>query len=112
MKAKVDIEIYERWIAIFRGFHGISGYFRRESICEKSKKNLCNQIRFYFKHLNDMYLDEIIWEKRVKFEFKNEKYDLLIESKGFDRLHSDNPIFKEDDERIKIIKEKNFLNLK
>ena len=100
MKAQVDIKIYERWIAIFTGFHGIRGYYKRESLCAKSKENLCNQIRHYFKSLNDMYLEEIIWEKRVKFEFKGEEYDLLIEDKSYDRVHSDNPIFEEDDRRI------------
>ncbi len=47
-----------------------------------------------------MYLEEIIWEKRVKFEVKNEKYDLLIENKICDCVRSADPIFKEDEERI------------
>jgi len=100
MKARVDIEIYERWIAIFRKFYGIRGYYERESICEESKENLCNQIRRHFKYLNDKFLEEIIWEKRVKFKRKDEEYDLLIESKSYERVHSDNPIFDEDDKRI------------
>ena len=119
MKEKVDIEIYERWIAIFSGFCGTGGYYKRDSVCAKSKKDICDRIRHRFKHLNDMYLEEIIWEKRVKFKLKKQEYDLLIESKKYDRFHSYDPIthprkkktsrysqkhikciFKEDDKRI------------
>ena len=100
MKARVDIEIYERWIAIFYSFHGIRGYYRKRSICEKSKDALYDQIRRCFRDLTDMYLEEIIWEKRAKFEVKNKKYDLLIEDEKYDRIHSADSIFKEDDERI------------
>ena len=100
MKARVDIEIYERWIAVFFSFHGIRGYYRKRSICEKSKDALYDQIRRCFRDLTDMYLEEIIWEKRAKFEVKNKKYDLLIEDEKYDRIHSADSIFKEDDERI------------
>ena len=100
MKARVDIEIYERWIAVFFSFHGIRGYYRKRSICEKSKNALYDQIRRCFRDLTDMYLEEITWEKRVKFEVKNKKYDLLIEDEKYDRIHSADSIFKEDDERI------------
>ena len=102
MKTRVDIEIYEKWIARFRAFYGINGYFRRKSICEESKKNLYEQIRYHFKHLNDMYLDEIIWERRVKFKLKGKKHDLLLENKIYNRLNSNDPIFEEDDERLKL----------
>jgi len=102
MKTRVDIEIYERWIARFRAFYEINEYYRRKSICEKSKKNLYEQIRRHFKHLNDMYLDEIIWEKRVKFKLKDKEHDLLIENKIYNRLNSNDPIFEEDDERLKL----------
>ena len=98
MKARVDIEIYERWIAVFFSFRGIRGYYRKRSICEKSKDALYDQIRRCFRHLTDMYLEEIIWEKRVKFEVKNKKYD---------RLHSADSIFKEDDERIEKLRRDN-----
>ena len=36
MKARVDIEIYERWIAEFKGFSsGNFGYRQVDSICAK-----------------------------------------------------------------------------
>jgi len=41
MKARVDIEIYERWIAEFKGFcSGNFGYSQVDFICEKSEKIL------------------------------------------------------------------------
>jgi len=107
MKARVDIEIYERWIAVFFSFRGIRGYYRKRSICEKSKDALYDQIRRCFRHLTDMYLEEIIWEKRVKFEVKNKKYDLLIEDEKCDSIHSADSIFKEDDERIEKLRRHN-----
>ena len=126
MKARVDIEIYERWIARFSGFHDIEGYYKVDSICAKTKKDLCDQIRHRFEYLTDMYLEEIIWERRVKFKLKNQEYDLLIESENYDRLHSYDPIshhrkkkssrysqkyfkyiFKEDDKRIEQLRRNN-----
>ena len=99
MKARVDIEIYERWIAVFYSFQSIRGYHRIKSVCEKSKEALYDRIRHCSKQLTDMYLEEIVWEKRVKFKVKNKKYDLLIESKEYNHALSADPIFKEDDER-------------
>ena len=100
MKARVDIEIYERWTAVFYSFQSTESCHRIKSVCEKSKEALYNRIRHRFKQLTDMYLGEIVWEKRVNFKIKNKKYDLLIERKEFHRLNSNNPIFKEDDERV------------
>ena len=97
MKARVDIEIYEEWIAEFSSFHW--GYHRIKSVCEKSKEALYDRIRHCFKQLTDMYLEEIVWEKRVKFKVKRKKYDLLIESKEYIHDLSADPIFKEDEER-------------
>ena len=100
MKARVDIEIYERWIAVFYSFQSTGSYHRIKSVCEKSKEALYDRIRQCFKQLTDMYLREIVWEKRVKFKVKRKKYDLLIESKECIHDISADPIFKEDDERI------------
>jgi len=100
MKARVDIEIYERWTAVFYSFQSTESCHRIKSVCEKSKEALYNRIRHCFKQLTDMYLEEIVWEKRLNFKIKNKKYDLLIERKEFHRLNSNNLIFKEDDERI------------
>ena len=100
MKARVDIEIYERWIAVFYSFQSTGSYHRIKSVCEKSKEALYDRIRHCFKELTDMYLGEIIWEKRVKFKVRNKKYDLLIETKEYNHVFSADPIFKEDDERI------------
>ena len=100
MKARVDIEIYERWIAVFYSFQSTGSYHRIKSVCEKSKEALYDRIRHCFKQLTDMYLGEIIWEKRVKFKVKRKKYDLLIERKEYIHDLSADPIFKEDDERI------------
>jgi len=100
MKVRVDVEVYERWIAVFYSFQSTRGYHRIKSIYEKSKEALYDRIRHCFKQLTDMYLAKIIWEKRVKFKVKNKKYDLLIESKEYIHDLSADPIFKEDDERI------------
>ena len=101
MKARVDIEIYERWIAEFKGFSsGNFGYRQVDSICAKSEENLYNQIRSYLSYHENRYIDLIARENRVKFKIGKEKYDLLIERKEFHRLNSNKTIFKEDDERI------------
>jgi len=99
MKARADIEIYERWIAVFYSFQNRGSYHRIKSVCEKSKEALYDRIRHCFKQLTDMYLGKIIWEKRVKFKVKRKKYDLLIESKEYIHNLSADPIFKEDEER-------------
>ena len=101
MKARVDIEIYERWIAEFKGFcSGNFGYYQVDSICEKSEKDLINQIRSYLKTHKKLFLEMIVKERRVKFKIGRKKFDLLIERKEFHRLNSNKTIFKEDDERI------------
>jgi len=100
MKARVDIEIYEKWTAVFYSFQSTGSYHRIKSVREKSKEALYDRIRHCFKQLTDMYLGEIIWEKRVKFKVKRKKYDLLIERKEYIHDLSADPIFKEDDERI------------
>jgi len=99
VKARVDIEIYEKWTAVFYSFQSIGSYHRMKSVCEKSKEALYDRIRHCFKQLTDMYLEEIVWEKRVKFKVKRKKYDLLIESKEYIHDLSADPIFKEDEER-------------
>ena len=100
MKARVDIEIYERWIAVFYSFQSTGSYHRIKSVCEKSKEALYDRIRHCFKQLTDIYLEEIIWEKRVKFKVKRKKYDLLIERKEYIYGLSADPIFKENEKRI------------
>jgi len=101
MKARVDIEIYERWIAEFKGFcSGNFGYYQVDSICEKSEKDLINQTRSYLKTHKKLFLEMIVKERRAKFKIGKEKFDLLIERKEFHRLNSNKPIFKEDDERM------------
>jgi len=102
MKARVDIEIYERWIAEFKGFSsGNFGYRQVDSICEKSEKDLINQIRSYLKTHKKLFLEMIVKERRAKFKIGRKKFDLLIERKEFHRLNSNKTIFKEDDERIR-----------
>ena len=69
MKARVDIEIYERWIAEFKGFSsGNFGYRQVDSICEKSEIDLINQIRSYLKTHKKLFLEMIVKERRVKFK--------------------------------------------
>ena len=101
MKARVDIEIYERWIAEFKGFSsGNFGYRQVDSICAKSEQDLIYQIRSYLKTHKNFFLEMIVKVRRVKFKIGKEKFDLLIERKEFHRLNSNKTIFKEDDERI------------
>ena len=101
MKARVDIEIYERWKAEFRRLRVLRSPYIEHIECAKSEEDLYNQIRSYLRYHENRYLDLIAREKRVKFKIEKEKYDLLIERKEFHRLNSNNPIFKEDDERVK-----------
>jgi len=101
MKARVDIEIYERWMAELKGFcSGNFGCRQVDFICEKSEKDLINQIRSYLKTHKKLFLEIIVKERRTKFKIGKEVFDLLIERKEFHRLNSNKTIFKENDERI------------
>jgi len=69
MKAQVDIEIYERWIAEFKEFSsGNFGYCQVDSICEESEKDLIDQIRSYLKTHKNLFLEMIVKERRAKFK--------------------------------------------
>ncbi len=100
MKTRVDIEIYELWKAEFRRLRIFHPPYIEHIKWAKSEEDLYNQIRDFLKIHENLYLDTIIREKRVKFKIGKEKYDLLIEGKLFHRLNSNNPVFKEDDEKV------------
>ena len=76
-----------------------------------SKTHLYEKIRDHLESHQDMFLEAIIREERVKFKIGKKNYDLLMESRIFHRRNSNYPIFKEDDKRIKIIREKRFWRL-
>ena len=100
MKARVDIEIYERWIAEFRRLGVLYSPYIEDITWADSEENLYSRIRDYLKSHEKRFLDLIAKERRVKFKIGREKFDLLIERKEFHRLNSNKSIFKEDDKRI------------
>ena len=100
MKARVDIEIYEEWKAEFRRLRLLRPLYIEDIEWAKSEEDLYNRVRNYLKSRDNQYLDVIAKERRVKIKIGKGKYDLLIERKEFHRLNSNNPLFKEDDDRI------------
>jgi len=108
---QADIEIYRRWIAEFRHIFITHSPYPVGVRWANSKKHLYERIKDYLESHQDMFLEAIVREERVKFKIGKKKYDLLMERKYFHRGNSSLPIFKKDDKRIKIIRKKRFLGL-
>lgn len=78
MKTTIDTEFYIEWVGKFRGINDSYRSHSIHSISYPSGTELNRNIGIYLKEHPDMVLYDKIMQQKIKFEFNNKPFDLVI----------------------------------
>ena len=78
MKVTIDAEFYIKWIGKFRGINDSYRSHSIHSISYPSGTELNRNIETYLKEHPGMVLYDKIMQQKIKFEFNNKPFDLVI----------------------------------